>query len=158
MYNKSRRFGSYTYIQIDAAINSGNSGGPLLNSKGQVIGVNSMKMSDAEGIGLSIPISSVVSFIENKGVTLNDNGNVEGSLPFVEKSTEDENGKQDSETKTGYDDKTTNTTVIILSILLAISVLINAIFVILIMYKKNKNKDYVPPNSERTDFDIDFWG
>ena len=156
--NKSRKFGNYTYIQIDAAINSGNSGGPLLNSKGQVIGVNSMKMSDAEGIGLSIPISSVVSFIENKGVTLTENGNVEGNLPFVEKSTEDENGKQDSETKTEYNDKTTNATVIILSILLAISVLINVIFIIVIMYRKNKNKDYVPSNSERTDFDIDFWG
>ena len=156
--NKSRRFGSYTYIQIDAAINSGNSGGPLLNSKGQVIGVNSMKMSDAEGIGLSIPISSVVSFMENKGVILTDDGNIEGSLPFVEKSTEDGNGKQDSEIQTEYNDKTTNTTVIILSILLAISVLINVIFVIVIMYRKNKNKDYVPPNSERTDFDIDFWG
>ena len=156
--NKSRRFGSYTYIQIEAANNSGNSGGPLLNSKGQVIGVNSMKMSDAEGIGLSIPISSVVSFIDKKGITLTENGNVEGSLPFVEKSTEDENGKQDSETKTEFNDKTKNTTGIILSIMLAISVLINVIFVILIMYKKNKNKDYVPPNSERTDFDIDFWG
>lgn len=154
--NKSRKFGNYTYIQIDAAINSGNSGGPLLNSKGQVIGVNSMKMSDAEGIGLSIPISSVVSFVENKGVTLTEGGNVDGSLPFVEKSTEDR--KQDSEEiKTEYNDKT-NTTVNILSILLAISVLINVIFIVVIMYRKNKNKDYVPSNSERTDFDIDFWG
>lgn len=42
--------------------------------------------------------------------------------------------------------------------MLAISVLINVIFVIVIMYRKNKNKDYVPPNSERTDFDIDFGG
>lgn len=154
--NKSRKFGNYTYIQIDAAINSGNSGGPLLNSKGQVIGVNSMKMSDAEGIGMSIPISSVVSFVENKGVTLTEGGNVDGSLPFVEKSTEDR--KQDSEEiKTEYNDKT-NTTVNILSILLAISVLINVIFIVVIMYRKNKNKDYVPSNSERTDFDIDFWG
>lgn len=153
--NKSRKFGKYTYIQIDAAVNSGNSGGPLLNSKGQVIGVNSMKMSDAEGIGLSIPISSVVSFMENKGVTLTEDGNVDGSLTFVEKNIED--GKQDSEeVKTEYNDKT-NTTVIILSVLLAISVLINVIFVIVIMYRKNKNKDYVPSNSERTDFDIDFW-
>ena len=71
---------TYVCIQTDAAINSGNSGGPLLNSKGQVIGVNSMKMSDAEGIGLSIPISSVVSFMENKGIILTDDGNINGSL------------------------------------------------------------------------------
>lgn len=157
--NKSRKFGIYTYIQIDAAINSGNSGGPLLNAKGQVIGVNSMKMSDAEGIGLSIPISSVVSFIENRGITLTEKGSVDGSLPFVEKNIEDGNGRKNSEeNKTDYDDKTANTMVIILSMLLAISILVNIIFVIVIIYRRNKNKDYVMQNSERTDFDIDFWG
>ncbi len=52
------------FIQHDAALNPGNSGGPLLNEEGKVIGVNTFGMKDGNSIGFSIPIESVNTAIE----------------------------------------------------------------------------------------------
>ena len=62
-----------TLLQTNAALNNGNSGGPLINAYGQVIGINTLKMSTTddteeeatvEGLGFALPISSV-SFVVN---------------------------------------------------------------------------------------------
>ncbi|MDD4188033.1 MAG: trypsin-like peptidase domain-containing protein [Bacilli bacterium] len=61
-------------LQTDAAINSGNSGGPIANSNGEVIGVTNMKLvsSGVEGIGFAIPIEDAINYanqlIENKEI------------------------------------------------------------------------------------------
>lgn len=59
-------------LQTDAAINPGNSGGPLLNLSGQVIGINTAIIEDAQGIGFSIPINATKGILkgvlEGKGV------------------------------------------------------------------------------------------
>ena len=150
--SKSRTIGFNKYIQIDAAINSGNSGGPLLNNAGQVIGVNSMKISDAEGIGLAIPISSVTSFMEGNDVTLTEGKNVDGQIEYIPSDVPG-NEKQGSIVIKKVPDYTL---AIVLGVFLGVSVIINVILIIMLMYKKNKDIVVPTDSRDRTDFDIDI--
>ncbi|MBQ0017520.1 MAG: trypsin-like peptidase domain-containing protein [Clostridiales bacterium] len=52
-------------IQHDASINPGNSGGPLINLKGEVIGINTVKVVDAEGMGFAIPVDTARPLVQN---------------------------------------------------------------------------------------------
>ncbi len=51
-------------IQTDATINPGNSGGPLINNNGEIIGINTVKITSAEGIGFAVPVNVVKPIIQ----------------------------------------------------------------------------------------------
>lgn len=109
----------YHVMQTDCAINSGNSGGALVNSQGQVIGINTLKLSGTgiEGVGFAIPINDTINIYEQlieKGKVSRPYIGISGSnlsesiakrynLPvgiYVEEISEDSNAK-DSGLKIG---------------------------------------------------------
>lgn len=67
---RNRLIGGRLYVQTTAQINSGNSGGPLFNTRGEVIGVNNMKVAatGAEGLAFAIPSRVVKDFLQNRDV------------------------------------------------------------------------------------------
>lgn len=61
----ARNFGGNLYLQVDAPVNPGNSGGPLFNSHGQVIGVINMGILAMEGLNFAIPVRDVKFLLDN---------------------------------------------------------------------------------------------
>ncbi len=76
---KNEKGNSNTYIQTDAAINPGNSGGALVNEKGELIGINTAKISetDVEGMGFAIPTDTFMPLVSE----LIENGYI--SKPYI---------------------------------------------------------------------------
>ena len=155
---KEREIGKYKYIQTDAAINEGKSGGPLLNDEGNVIGINTLKMSDSEGIGLAIPMTVVCDFLKSLNIELDENGNV--SETIVQEITNE--GKDNPSEKDKDNDKNkidvvkTPLIVTILLIALCVSVAGNIVLIISLVFQRRKNLNLKYDPRERTDFDIDI--
>lgn len=153
---KERKIGKYTYIQTDAAINEGNSGGPLLNDVGNVIGINTLKMSDSEGIGLAIPMTVVSDFLKSLNIELDENGNVAETI--VQENKDEGKEKPSNKDEDKEQEKPINTPLVvtILAIALCGSVAGNIVLVILLVFQKRKNLNLKYDPRERTDFDIDI--
>lgn len=157
---KEREIGEYKYLQTDAAINEGNSGGPLLNKEGNVIGINTMKISDSEGIGLAIPMTVASDFLKSLGIKLDENGNVservvmeikdeETAKPFDNNNNADTDNNQEETLKSPF-------AVTILLIAFCVSVSVNIVLIILLVFQKRRNLNLKYDPSERTEFDIDI--
>ncbi len=59
-----REINGFNYIQTDVSVNPGNSGGPLIDTKGRIIGINTLKIADASGIGFAIPIVDILGYLK----------------------------------------------------------------------------------------------
>ena len=151
-----RKIGKNSYIQLDASVNSGNSGGPLLDSNGKVIGVITLKASDAEGIGFAIPVSDVFAFID--GVS---------ALPENMPEDSPENPTAPSEHYEATDTKPIvqkNETLIITIIILALLFIVSVLVILKLIFKKQKKDDDIfdfeieieEQNEEEFDFEIDI--
>ncbi len=157
---KERIVGRNTYIQIDAAINEGNSGGPLLNDSGQVLGMNTLKMSDSEGIGLAIPSTVICDYLNELGIQLDDLGNVVDEVsPPTEETTnppqiDDEESQND---KAPVENENIPAITYVAFIIAGLSLIGNVVLFILLIYQKKKNLTLKYDPKERTDFDIDIW-
>lgn len=86
-------------IQTDATINPGNSGGPLINAEGKVIGINSLKIDSAEGIGFAVPINVIKPIIEKyttngnfEEPTIGISGYDKNIIPYIDKNYELDTG------------------------------------------------------------------
>jgi serine protease Do len=82
---RNRIIQSRLHVQTTAEISPGNSGGPLFNYRGQVIGVNNMKVvsSGAEGLGFSIPVRQLKTFLENRDAFAFDPRNPNAGYRYV---------------------------------------------------------------------------
>ena len=151
--SKDRYMGNQKYIQTDAAINTGNSGGPLLNDSGEVVGVNSYKMNDSEGIGLAVPIDVVLSYLNTGEFQLNEYGNISG--PVIEKPESEVQVETTDGNLTTLGEETP-AIVYILAALLLVSVVGNIILIVLLTCRRKKERKVRNDPSERTDFDIEI--
>ena len=158
---KEREVGNQTYIQIDAPINQGNSGGPLMNDAGQVLGMNTLKMTDSEGIGLAIPVTRICKYLKSLGIELTTGGNVVDSVEVPEQTgpadmqpdrNEERNEPSDHRDQEQSKSKTASIAVVVATLSLAA----NVILVVLLINEKKKHVPIPYDPSERTDFDIEI--
>lgn len=129
------------YLQTDAAINKGNSGGPLVNSFGEVLGVNTMKLTNSEGISLALPITVVDEYI--KQFDSNNHTEIKGTNTLPEGDTLVHKSSVLVQNLT-------------LVVAMCVSVLLN---IVLVIYNYTLRKSLISYNqniAKRTDFDIEI--
>lgn len=134
-----RELGGNSYIQIDASVNAGNSGGPLLDENGAAIGIITLKASDAEGIGFAIYMKDVIAFADGVDASLypEADGGASSDGPTLEKT---EGGGEESAIQTLIAENNNLKLVVCISVLLNM-ILILALVLVCMQKKAGKPKD-----------------
>jgi len=76
-----REIGGHKYFQIDAALNSGSSGGPVVNSRGEVVGVATAVVKEAGNVGFALPSETALEFLRARNVAVSTALRTEGGEP-----------------------------------------------------------------------------
>lgn len=157
---KDRVVEGQSYIQTDASINHGNSGGPLLNDSGDVIGMNTLKLDETEGIAFAIPVSSISSYLNSVGIVIDSRGNVTGDVSVPETQAETfapDSSSQETVLSTKENTEPKESEELPAGVYCIIGAVAVGIAVCIIIRRKNKTVKVKTDPSERTDFEIDFW-
>ena len=157
--SNKRKISGDDYYQLDAALNEGNSGGPLLDSQGTVIGMNTMKMNNSEGLGLAIPIDRIIRYMKSNDISMTDDGIAE--VPEIEYHAETNTNASASDSivksdSTQQELAKRNIEPVLIAVI-CVSVICNIIMLLITLHYRSKWKALKTEQSERTDFEIEIW-
>lgn len=142
--SKLREIGGVDYIQTNTAINHGNSGGPLLNNKGEVIGVNTMKLSTSENIGFAIRMDFVMSYIEQNCLIGSDS--IDGSSSRFSSEFSNIDSSEQKDNKYTYVPDYDNDDNFVVYVLISVIGLIVSILILIIKYALGRTRKEVNSN------------